>query len=225
MHTVAVYTLSNDLITNVNVATEELDQVVASFAVLMGTRIYIDGRLLPPAQRAHFLRAYREEALGPGLVQASSSNASTSAAPLPSMQEVTSWMDIMRRGLEDISHGFEAVQSAAAQQHQFAAQAAAQQLQNMHTTMKAATEMFLQMQRELADEAVRQRKLTAQSLGDIDLLDRAVKTAQLNDALAKMQAANGFAPRDKNPQTLARRDESFTVGDVLGALTIVNQQQ
>lgn len=217
MHRVVVTTLRNEMITSVDVPTTELDQVVASYAVITNTCIYIDGRLLLPAQRAHFLQAYREQAFARELAQAAPP--SPAADPLPSMQQVASWMDIMRRGLEDVGHAYAAVQRAAAQQHQVAAQ----QQQDMHASMKAVTETYLQMQRDLADEGVRQRKLTAASLGDIDLMHRAVKAAQLNDALAKMKAADGFTPRGGKAQALAHREDRMTVGDVLRGIIDIKE--
>lgn len=220
MHRVVVTSLRDELITNVNVKPEELDPFIASYAVINDTCIYIDGRPLLPAQRIEFLRAYyaatRAEA---------TPNASTAApAPLPTREEITTWMEIMHRGVEHISQGFAAVQQAAAQQHQLAIQ----QQRDAQAAMKAATEMHLEMQRGLADEAVRQRKLCAQSLGDIDLLHRALKTAQINEDFARRKAAHGQGPASEpgpGPQVLAHPASGMCLGDVWrGFVKTVEQQ-
>lgn len=218
MHRVVVTTLRDELITNANVRPEELAPFIASFAVIHDTCIYIDGRPLPPAQRAEFLQAYHASMQA----QAQASAAAAAPASLPSPEELSTWMDIMRRGIEDISRGFQAVQHAAAQQHQLATQ----QQRDVQAAIKAATEMNLEMQRGLADEAVRQRKLCAQSLGDIDLLHRAAKTAQIDEAMARMKAAVGHGTEPgSGAQALAGRAKGWCLGDVWrGVLGFVEQQ-
>ena len=62
---------------------------------------------------------------------------------------------------------------------------------------------------ELADEAARQRKLTSQSLADIDLLGRSVKTVQLQET---------FAMAGANTAARARREPTPGWGDLLGGI-------
>lgn len=205
MHRVVVTTLRDELITNVNVRREELASFIAGYAVIHDTCIYIDGRPLLPAQRDEFLRAYYASA------QVAADVATTAPAAVPSCEQLSTWMDIMRRGVEDISRGFQAVQNAATQQHQLAVQ----QQRDVQAAIKAATDMNLETQRGLADEAVRQQKLCAQSLGDIDLLHRVLKTAQINEDFARRKAAHGLGPESgSGPQALARRAQGWCLGDV-----------
>ena len=219
MHRVVVTTLRDELITNVNVRPDELDPLIASYAVIDDTCIYIDGHPLLPAQRIEFLRAY----YAVGRAEATPSASTAAPSPLPTPEEITTWMDIMHRGVEHISQGFAAVQQAAAEQHQLAIQ----QQRDVQAAMKAATDMNLEMQRGLADEAVRQRKLCAQSLGDVDLLHRVLKTAQISEDFARRKAADGHGPTAPGPgaQVLAHPAQGMCLGDVWrGFLKTMEQQ-
>ena len=70
-------------------------------------------------------------------------------------------------------------------------------------------QLAAQRERELADEAARQRKLTSQSLADIDLLGRSVKTVQLQET---------FAMAGANTAARARREPTPGWGDLLGGI-------
>ena len=205
MHRVVVTTHQDQVISSANVPQERLVEHVAPYAQSPETWIYINGRLLPPEQRAAFLEQIAADAAAqaassqsPRPAEASpppspSPSPSSSPAAVPEPEAVVTWMDILQRGLEEVRRG---------------------SIQNLHDIQeftRRSSEMHLQMQRELADEAVRQRKLTAQSLADIDLLDRSVKTTQLNDAL--LDARRAFGQAAPLPAAAAAPSAGFAVGD------------
>jgi hypothetical protein len=113
--------------------------------MINNTGIYIDGRIVQPEQR---------EALLQGMV-AQMQQQQHAAPPVP--EEVADWSAVLRRGVADLVQGYADLRRAEVQNHQ-----------EMHAFMQSVTEMHLKMQRELADEAVRQRQLTARSLADIE---------------------------------------------------------
>lgn len=212
MHTVVVTAPGGELIADVDVSPDELVGFVASFAVLVNTHIFVDGKRLTPEQRARLLREVIAEAqaaalAAPTMPAPASTTPHSPMTPPPSPHDVGGWMDLYRRGFEDLHLGYQEVRRAAAQSYQ-----------EMHEYMKSAAEMHIAMQRDLADEAVRQRRLTAQSLGDIDLMHRAVKTAELNEAFAQMKAVGSLRP-GASPKALAQRgDDRATWGDVYQGL-------
>jgi hypothetical protein len=70
--------------------------------------------------------------------------------------------------------------------------------------------VLIERERQFADEAVRQRKLTSQSLADIDLLGRSVKAVQLQDRFA-------MAPDRTSRRAHAGRRRPVLI-DLLGGL-------
>ncbi|MEZ4453539.1 MAG: hypothetical protein R3B09_29045 [Nannocystaceae bacterium] len=196
MHRVVVVTPDNELISDVTLPPEQLVEHVTAFAVIHNTGIYIDGQLLPPEQR---------EALVQGLLARARQPPQIAALPTPA--EVLSWTEVLQRSLNDTAQGYADVRKAQAQC-----------VHDMQAFMREYAEMHLRAQREMADEAVRQRQLTAQSLGDIDLLDRAATTVRLNQAMAS--AAESFArPRvaaaAASTSTAVARRDGLTLSDWL----------
>lgn len=199
MHRVVVTTLQNEVLSVVNVSGEELVSLVAGYAVLDGVNIYIDNVLLSQERRALLLQA-----LGVSPTVMPQPMPTPVAPPLvvdraPPMTTLTvddagSLSTLLRQAIDEIHRGFEAVREAETRSYR-----------ELHDFWRAAAEAQIGMQRDIADEAVRQRKLTAQSLGDIDLMHRAVKAAELNEAFAQMKASYGREPRATAPTALARR--------------------
>lgn len=198
MHRVVVVTPEGELISDVYLSIEQVDGHVAAFAMINNVGIYVDGRLIQPEEREALLHA-----LVARMQQHCPQQPPQVAAP-PEPQEVETWDAIRQRGLAYTAAGYADLQKAQVQSYV-----------QMQELMHRFAEMFMEMQRDLADEAVRQRRLTAASLGDIDLLDRVVKTSRLNQAMAS--AAGSFArplAEPKEPKTVAR--QGLTFGDLFG---------
>lgn len=207
VHTVVVTSLRDEVIADVKVAPAELVRVVASYAILPDTCIYIDGRPLTRENRTQLLRAIIAAGVDP---QASSEAPRSPKSQAPARAptaiptgEVVTWIEIQNRGLADLHRGYEEIRRAAAEVHEF---------------LRRGLENDLAIQRELADECVRQRRLCGQSLADIDVFHRAVKTAELSEAFAERKMAHGYTLAANAPATSAASPAGMTWGDLLRAV-------
>ena len=204
MHRIVVTTPHDELISDVQVPREQLAQHIAGYANLPSTIIYVDGLRLTPQQRAHYASPPAQPTPPtsgePAPAPATPAAATLSAAPDPT--QLAGWLAVLQRGMETVCQGYEDIRRGKLQN-----------LQDMQEYSQRFAELHMASQRELADEAVRQRRLTSQSLADIDVLDRAVKTTQLSASLAEVRQA--FArPVAPSPQAGVSR-EGFALGDVV----------
>ncbi|MEZ4454857.1 MAG: hypothetical protein R3B09_35735, partial [Nannocystaceae bacterium] len=152
---------------------------------------------LTPEQLALYTRP---AAPGAAATSAPPAVAFTTPRTAPEPQQVADVLAMLQRGFEVVCQGYDDVRRGKLQN-----------LEDMQEFSRRFTEMHMASQRELADEAVRQRRLTAQSLADIDVLDRAVKTTQLSGSLAEVRQA--FArPVVVHSRAKAER-EGFALGD------------
>ena len=84
-----------------------------------------------------------------------------------------------------------------------------QSLRDLQDCARRYSEMWLERERQFADEAARQRGLTSRSLADVDLLDRSVKAAKLQEM---------FAVAGANSAARVQRGPSVSAMDLLGGL-------
>ncbi|MEZ4454323.1 MAG: hypothetical protein R3B09_33025 [Nannocystaceae bacterium] len=203
--------LRDEVIADVKVAPAELVGVVASYAILPDTCIYIDGRPLTREKRTQLLQAIIAAGVDPQApAEAPRAPASAPESQAPARVptaiptgEVVTWIEIQNRGLADLHRGYEEIRRAAAEVHEF---------------LRRGLENDLAIQRELADECVRQRRLCGQSLADIDVFHRAVKTAELSEAFAERKMAHGYTLAANAPATSAASPAGMTWGDLLRAV-------
>lgn len=84
-----------------------------------------------------------------------------------------------------------------------------QSLRDLQDCARRYSDMWLERERQFADEAARQRGLTSRSLADVDLLDRSVKAAKLQEM---------FATAGANSAARVHRGPSVSAMDLLGGL-------
>ncbi len=84
-----------------------------------------------------------------------------------------------------------------------------QSLREFHDVARRFSDMWIERERQFADEAARQRALTGRSLADVDLLGRSVKAAELQQV---------FAAAGSNSMARARQGHSASLMDLLGGL-------
>jgi hypothetical protein len=118
--------------------------------------IYLDGELVPPEARLAMQLA----------MSAPSASAASSAVALPEPERLRSYAEVMQLAFNDLRDGYVA------------------SLRHLHECATQYSAMWLEREKQLADEAARQRKLTHQSLKDLDLIERCVAGVKLKDGLA-----------------------------------------
>ena len=148
------------------------DQVASWVSTRPGLPIYVNGRLLAEDLRRKILNAIagatvpRDQGLGTPVPQ---------APPAPvgpiTPEEFRTFNQLLGQAAEGLLHTHQEILRQA--------QASAQwQLENL----KNCSAVMLERDKLAADEAARQRRMTHQSLRDIDLLDRSVKMQEVTDA-------------------------------------------
>ena len=158
---------------------ELVASVVTLSQVLPELGIYIDGQLVTPEVR---------QAMTAALAAAA---ASATEAPLPEPARLKEYSETLKQSFADLHQGY------------------VQFIRDTQELARRSGELLIERERQFADEAVRQRKLTSQSLADIDLLGRSVKTVQLQET---------FAMAGANTAARARREPTPGWGDLLGGI-------
>ncbi len=133
---------------------ELVASVVTLSQVLPELGIYIDGQLVTPEVR---------QAMTAALAAAASA---TSEAPLPEPARLREYSETLKQSFADLHQGY------------------VQFIRDTQEWARRSGELLIERERQFADEAVRQRKLTSQSLADIDLLGRSIKAVQFQDRFA-----------------------------------------
>jgi hypothetical protein len=119
--------------------------------------------------------------------------AATSAAeaPLPEPARLKEYSETLKQSFADLHQGY------------------VQFIRDTQEWARRSGELLIERERQFADEAVRQRKLTSQSLADIDLLGRSIKAVQFQDR---------FAGTGSNIAARASRSPAPVWVDLLGGL-------
>lgn len=146
--------------------------------------IYIDGQLVTEEQ-------HRLMKLALAAAAATSAVPEAQAAP-PDPDKLKDYGAVLRQTFGDLHQGYVDLNR-----------------EMLNWTRQSGAVLIQREWDRLADEAARQRKLTSQSLADIDLLGRSVKTVQLQET---------FAMAGANTAARARREPSPGWADFLGGL-------
>ena len=155
MRRMVVSTSSGEFIREADVEEHELVASVVTLShVLPELGIYIDGQLVTPEVR---------QAMTAALAAAA---ASTAEAPLPEPARLKEYSETLKQSFADLHQGY------------------VQFIRDTQELARRSGELLIERERQFADEAVRQRKLTSQSLADIDLLGRSIKAVQFQDRFA-----------------------------------------
>jgi hypothetical protein len=180
MRRVVISTGSGQYITEADVEEQALVATVAAWLqVLPDAGIYLDGQLLSDEARVAMLTA----------LAASATPAPVEALPEPT--RIKEYSETLKQAFADLRMGH------------------VQSLRDLQDCARRYSEMWLERERQFADEAARQRGLTSRSLADVDLLDRSVKAARLQEMLAT--AGSNSAAR-------VHRGPSVSAMDLLGGL-------
>jgi hypothetical protein len=165
MRWMVVTTARGEFVTEFGVSEKLLVDVMCNWVRAMpDAGLYLDGELVPNEARA--LMQLAAEAPPP-----TPAAAPVLAAP-PEPEKLRSYAEVLQLGFEDLRKGY------------------VEYLGNLHDCAKRYGEMWLEREKQFADEAARQRELTHKSLKDADLLGRSVAAAQLKDVLASAGAQN-----------------------------------
>ncbi|MEZ4454751.1 MAG: hypothetical protein R3B09_35200 [Nannocystaceae bacterium] len=203
MHRIVVTNQVGEKLSDVDVDPVDTVEYVAACISLMPTAcVYIDGHLLDDNAKAAVLRALAEaeakakgDAAVDGVASASSpaaearpagggssssateTIASSTPPPIPDPEQVASYLDTLNRAFEDVRR------------------AQLQNLRDLQDCARRYSEMWMERERQFADEAARQRELTSKSLADVDLLRRCAKTTVLMEDLREVQAERAAETR------------------------------
>jgi len=160
MRRMVVTTARGQLVTEADVAEDQLVEVVSAWVRAMpDAGIYLDGELVPPQARLAMQLAMSAQS-------ASAATTATTVAALPEPERLRSYAEVMQLAFNDLRDGYVA------------------SLRHLHECATQYSAMWLEREKQLADEAARQRELTHQSLKDLDLLERCVAGVKLKDGLA-----------------------------------------
>ena len=170
MRRVVVCTPSGELIAETDVDDKELVEAVSACMQLQpDAQIYIDGALVSDdVRKAVFLGIASETRAAPKLPLAP---APVDCAPA----KVKEYGETMRQVFEDARRTY------------------VQSLVDLRECTKQFSDMWMEREKQFADEMARQRGFTSKSLSDIDLLGRSVKATQFQQLV---EAAG--------PRTMAR---------------------
>lgn len=150
-------------------------QVAAWVQALPGLPIYINGNLLPDDMRQQILLALAQDA--PAVPPQPNDNSQPKRSSSLTSAEFATFNQLLGQAADDVRRAhFQVIEQAQA--------FASWQL----GYLTQASEMMLERDKQAADEAARQRKMTHQSLKDIDLLDRSVKVTELTEVFQGISA-------------------------------------
>lgn len=180
MRRVVISTGSGQFITEADVEEQALVATVAAWLqVLPDAGIYLDGQLLSDEVRLAMQAALAAPAT-PAPIEA-----------LPDPAHIKEYSETLKQAFADLRMGH------------------VQSLRDLQDCARRYSEMWLERERQFADEAARQRGLTSRSLADVDLLDRSVKAARLQEM---------FAVAGANSAAMVQRGPSVSIMDLLGGL-------
>lgn len=181
MRWMVVTTARGQVIDELEVSEEQLVDVVSTWVrALPDADIYLDGQRVSQEARLVMLATMSPAA------------ASTPAAVLPPEPEkLRSYAEVLQLGFEDLRKGYVA------------------SLNDLHDCAKRFGDMWLERERQFADEAARQRDLTHKSLKDADLLGRSVAAAQFK---------NVFAAAGSHSLARARQNDGWKFTDLMAGL-------
>jgi HPt (histidine-containing phosphotransfer) domain-containing protein len=109
----------------------------------------------------------------------------SAATSMPEPAQLREYNETLKQSFGDVREGYMAM------------------LKDMQEWARRSGEMMLERERQFADEAARQRKLTSQSLADVDLLGRSVKAVQFQEMFAVAGASKaGRSPREHSPSVM-----------------------
>ncbi|WP_100793522.1 hypothetical protein [Nannocystis exedens] len=152
-----------EFITESDVEEHELvDTLRAWIRVLPNAGIYLDGELVSDEARMAIRLALSSETASPPVHP---------VAPEP--EKLRDYAETLQRAFDDVRKGY------------------VQSLRDLQDCARRFSEMWIERERQFADEAARQRELTRKSLADVDLLGRSVKAVQLDDMIAMSTARSG----------------------------------
>ena len=158
MRRMVISTARGEFVTEKDVAEEQLAAaLVECLRVMPDAGVYLDGHLVPEEARLAALRAL---SVGTAQVPAQA------VAPPPSPEKLKEYSETLQHAFEDLRKGY------------------VQSLRDLQDCAKRYSDMWIEREKQFADEAARQRGLTHKSLADVDLLGRSVKAAQLKEVLA-----------------------------------------
>jgi len=185
-----VTTARGDLITDLDIEDHQiLGALCGWLALLPDAGIYLDGELVPDEVREAIRLVLASEAGPSPAVQVAP--VQVAPVPPPEPEKLRDYAETLQRAFDDLRQGH------------------VQTLRDMQDCARRFSEMWLERERQFADEAARQRELTGKSLADVDLLGRSVKAVQLEDVIAVSTARSGAR---------AGSGERITVMDFLGGL-------
>lgn len=154
-------------------------QVAGWVQALPGLPIYINGNLLPDDMRQQILLALAALAAqaAPAVPPQPIDNSQPRRSASLTSGEFATFNQLLGQAADDVRRAhFQVIEQAQA--------FASWQL----GYLTQASEMMLERDKQAADEAARLRKMTHQSLKDIDLLDRSVKVTELTEVFQGISA-------------------------------------
>ena len=173
MRKLVVTTESGEYITTIDVEEQTLVAGVVNGLRLFPTAaFYLDGRLVD----GEVIRTIRA-ALAAGIDPTAPEPEATTPTSLPDAEKVQDYNETMQRVFADVRKHHAAM------------------LQDMADHTRMVGRVFIEREREFADEAARQRELTRKSLADIDLLDRSVSAVRFNETIATAAGAGPIRVR------------------------------
>ena len=166
MRKLVVTTESGEYITTIDVEEQTLVAGVVNGLRLFPTAaFYLDGRLVD----GEVIRTIRA-ALAAGIDPTAPEPEATTPTSLPDAEKVQDYNETMQRVFADVRKHHAAM------------------LQDMADHTRMVGRVFIEREREFADEAARQRELTRKSLADVDLLGRSIKATQFQNSLVTATA-------------------------------------
>lgn len=180
MRWMVVTTARGQVVNELDVSEEQLVDVVSTWVrALPDADIYLDGQRVP--QEARLLM----------LAGASPAPAATQVVLPPEPEKLRSYAEVLQHGFEDLRKGY------------------VTSINDLHDCAKRFGEMWLERERQFADEAARQRELTHKSLKDADLLGRSVAAAQFK---------NVFAAAGSHTLARTRQNDGWKFADLMAGL-------
>lgn len=237
MHRIVVTNRVGEKLSDVEVDREQtVDYVAACLSLMPTSNIYIDGRLLEDEAKAAVLKAIADAeaqataqvggapgaapadaqaapVIGGGPASATPASAAPASPPAPPLpvpdpEQVASYLDTLSRAFDDVRR------------------AQLQNLRDLQDCARRYSEMWMERERQFADEAARQRELTSKSLADVDLLRRCAKTTvmieDMKDTRAE-RAAEALRLQDRPAQAAAAGQSLGFMDLVHGFLSLVKK--
>lgn len=181
MRRMVVSSQRGEFITEMDVEEHELvDTVGAWVRVLPTAGIYLDGQLVPEETRVALQLAMAQAAAmsapAPTTAPASAAALATASPPIE-VAKLKDYGETLQHAFDDLRKGY------------------VQSLRDMQDCAQRFSQMWMERERQFADEAARQRALTHKSLADVDLLNRSIKATQAREQFAANSARHAAHAR------------------------------